>query len=184
MKRRAFLILLTLAALAAGASAERAVAQDDDGGRSSAVARGRLEDVRGRRLVALLVSRALLVDVREPAATAFEDYRRTLSGAPPRPHPAAARRIADKLNRYIRKYHGMAAAESYDEADLVLVFKVTRQRRSPIPGDPFIWGKMYVLAVGAGHAPRLVWESEGDETSPEDATGDFLKALKAARGEK
>jgi len=184
MKRSAFLILLLLAALAAGASAERAAAQEDGAERASGVARGRLEDVRGRRLVALLVSRALLVDVREPAAAAFDDYRRTLSGAPPRPHPAAARRIAEKVNHYIRKYQGMTAAESYDEADLVLVFKVTRQHRSPIPGDPFIWGKLYVLAVGADHAPRLVWESEGDETSPEDATGDFIKALRAARGER
>ncbi|HJQ34427.1 MAG TPA: hypothetical protein VJ866_19765 [Pyrinomonadaceae bacterium] len=183
MKRRAFLILLTLAALAGGASAERAAAQDD-GERTSEVARGRLEDVRGRRLVALLVSRAMTLDVREPAATAFDDYRRTLSGAPPHPHPAAARRIAEKLNQYIRKYQGMTAAESYDAADLILVFKVTRQHRSPIPGDPFIWGKLYVLAVGADHAPRLVWESEGDESSPEDATGDFIKALRAARGEK
>jgi hypothetical protein len=183
MKRRAFLILLPLAALASGALAAGAAAQDD-GERAPSVARGRLEDVRGRRLVALLVSRALLLDVREPAATAFDDYRRALSGAPPRLHVAAARRIADKLSRYARKYQGMVAAESYDEADLVLVFKVTRQRRSPIPGDPFIWGKLYVLAVGADHAPRLVWESEGDESSPEDATGDFIKALKAARGEK
>jgi hypothetical protein len=179
MKRRAFLILTLLAPLAAGASGSRVAAQ-----RGAEVVRGRLEEVQGRRLVALLVSRALLLDVRDPAATAFEDYRRALAGSPPLPHTRAARRVADKLNKYIRKYRMMSAAETYGEADLVIVFKVTGQRASPIPGDPFIWGKMYVLAVGAGHAPRLVWESKGDNTSPEDATGDFLKALKAARGEK
>jgi hypothetical protein len=183
MKRRAFPVLVLLAALAAGASAERAAAQDG-GERESQVARGRLEDVRGHRLVALLVSRAMQVDARDPAATAFDDYRRAISGAPPRLHVTAARRIADKLNKYVRKYGGLTAAESYEGADLVVVFKVTRQHRSPILSDPFIWGKMYVLAVGADREPRLVWESKGDETSPEDATGDFVKALKAARGEK
>ena len=140
--------------------------------------------MRGPRLVALLVSRALLLDVRDPAATAFEDYRRALAGTPPLPHGAAGRRIADKVNKYIRKYRMMSAAHSYEEADLVIVFKVTGQHASAVPGDPFVWGKMYVLAVGADHAPRLVWESKNDRTSPEDAAGDFIKAFKAARGER
>jgi hypothetical protein len=183
MKRTAFLMLVLLAPLAAGASGSRVSAQREDA-RGSELVRGRLEEVRGRRLVALLVSRALLLDVRDPAATAFEDYRRALAGAPPRLHSLAARRIAEKVNNYIRKYRMMSAAENYEEADLVVVFKVTGQHASAIPGDPFIWGKMYVLAVGPDRTPRLVWESKGDRTSPENAAGNFIKALKAARGER
>ena len=185
MKRRAFLILILIAHPAAGASRARVAARQQGRARGAEVERGRLEEVQGLMLVALLASRSMLLDVRDPAATAVEDYRRALAGAPPPPHTRAARRIAEKLNKYIRKYRVMSAAQTYAEADLFIVFKVTGQRASPIPrGEPFIWGKMYVLAVGADHGPRLVWESKGDNTSPEDATGDFLKALKAARGEK
>lgn len=184
MKRRAFPLLIILAPLLLGAPRAHVAAQQDSRVRGVEVVRGRLEEVRGRKRVALLVSRAMVLDVRDPAATAFEDYRRALAGSPPLPHTRAARRVADKLNDYIRKYRMMTAAESYATADLVIVFKVTGQRASAILGDPYVWGKMYVLAVGAGHTPRLVWESKGDRTSPEDATGDFIKALKNVRGEK
>lgn len=134
--------------------------------------------------MALLVSRALVVDARDPALIALEDYKRALAGAPPRQHDAAARRVAGKLNKYIRKYRSATAAESLAEADLVLVFKVTGQHISAIPNDPFLWGQMFVIALGTDRTPRVVWESEGDHTNPEDATGDFLKALRNARGEK
>ena len=176
-------MLFSLATLAAVAAVPHAAAQRADA-RGAEVVRGRLEDVRGRKRVALLVSKALVLDARDPAATAFEDYRRALAGTPPPLHVAAARRIADKLNKYIRKYRMATAARSYEEADLVIVFKVTGQRPSAIPTDPYVWGKMYVLALGADRAPRLVWESKGDNDDPGDATGDFLKALKAARGER
>jgi hypothetical protein len=43
---------------------------------------------------------------------------------------------------------------------------------------------MFVLAVGADRTARVVWESKDDRTPAEDATEDFLKAFKAARGEK
>jgi hypothetical protein len=78
----------------------------------------------------------------------------------------------------------MTAADRYDEADLVIVFKVTAQRRSGLPTEPFVWGKMYVIAVSADRTPRVVWESDGDSTPPEDAASDFLKAFRNARGEK
>jgi hypothetical protein len=70
------------------------------------------------------------------------------------------------------------------DADLVLVFKVTEQRRSAVPADPFVWGKLFVIALASDRTPRIVWESEGDDANPENATGDFIKALKNARGEK
>jgi hypothetical protein len=172
------LLLFVFPAAAARVAAQRA------GGRGAEAVRGRLEDVRGRNRVALLVSKALVLDARDPAATAFEDYARALAGTPPRLHVAGARQIADKLNKYIRKYRMMTAARNYEEADLVIVFKVTGQRPSAVPTDPYVWGKMYVLSVGADRVPRLVWESKDDTTAPEDATGAFLKALKAVRGEK
>jgi hypothetical protein len=178
------LLVAALLACAAGRAATPDATQQRAGSRDARVARGSLAEVTGRRLVALLVSKALVVDARDPALVALEDYRRALSGTPPRQHGAGARLIATRLNKYIRKYRMMSAADDYAEANLFIIFKVTAQRPSAIPGEPFVWGKMYVIAVGDDHAARVVWESEGDRTPPEDATDDFLKAFKAARGEK
>lgn len=175
--------LLIIAALFAcvPAAGQRAAGRDV---RDLQVKRGSLAEVQGRRRVALLASRPLVVDAREPALAALEDHRRALRGEPPRQHGAGARLIADRLNKYIRKYHMMTAAVQYEEADLVLVFHVTAQRASGIPQEPYVWGKMFVIAVGADHSARIVWESKDDRTPAEDATDDFLKAYKAARGEK
>ena len=176
--------LLCCLLLACGAVRPCTVAAQQAYTRDESVPRGTLEGTKGLRRIALLVSRAFVVDARDPALVALEDYRRALAGDPPRQHDGAARRVADKLNKYIRKYRSSTAVESLSEADLVLVFKVTAQRRSAIPDDPFVWGKLFVISVGSDRAPRVVWESEGDAKNPEDVTGDFIKALRNARGEK
>ncbi|HEX7315520.1 MAG TPA: hypothetical protein VF297_16490 [Pyrinomonadaceae bacterium] len=176
--------LLCLALLASGAGRPCAAAHQKNYATDESVPRGTLQDVKGLRRVALLVSRALVVDARDPALIALEDYRSALDGRGPRQHDAAARRVADKVNKYIRKYRTSTAVESLAEADLVLVYKVTGQRRSAIPDDPFVWGKLFVIALDPNRTPRVVWESEGDDSNPEDATGDFIKAFKNARGEK
>ena len=176
--------LLCFALLACGAGLPRAAAGQRPYARHESAPRGTLEGVKGLQRIALLVSRALVVDARDPALVALEDYRRALDGRAPRQHDAAARRVADKINKYIRKYRSSTAVEDLADADLVLVYKVTGQRHSAIPDDPFIWGKLFVIAPGADRAPRVVWESEGDDKNPEDATGDFIKALRNARGER
>ncbi|MCA1622104.1 MAG: hypothetical protein LC795_23100 [Acidobacteria bacterium] len=179
--------LLLAATFAAGAWAgpsRAAGARQRAEVREARVPRGPLWEVTGRRRVALLVSKSLVVDAREPALAALEDYGRALAGSPPRLHAAGARIIAARLNKYIRKSRMMSAAGDYAEADLVIVYKVTGQRPSAIPTEPFVWGKMYVIALGSDRVARVVWESEGDNTSAEDAADDFIKAFRAARGEK
>jgi hypothetical protein len=180
--------LVLAAAFAAGvftppAAATQAARQRAEA-REARVPRGPLGEVTGPRRVALLVSKSMVVDAREPALAALEDYRRALAGSPPRLHVPGARLIASRLNKYIRKYRMMTAAEDYAQADLFIVFKVTAQRPSAIPGEPFVWGKMYVIALGADRAARVVWESEADNDSAEGAAEDFLKAYRSARGEK
>ena len=186
MKRNAtaLRVLICLALLASGAGLPRAAAGQKTYTRDESVSRGTLEGVPGLLRIALLVSRALVVDARDPALVALEDYRRALDGQAPRQHDAAARRVAEKLNKYIRKYRSSTAVENLTEADIILIFKVTGQRRSAIADDPFVWGKLFVIAVDPDRTPRVVWESEGDDKNPDDATGDFIKALRNARGEK
>jgi len=149
-------------------------------------ARGPLSEIKDRRRAALLVSRAHTVDARDPSRAALDSYRRALAGDPPRPHAAGYRSAARGLNKYIRKYRSLSAVDTVGEADFVILFNVLRARRSFIPEEPFVFGKLFVIArpTVAGTPPRVVWESEGDESSVEDALGDFLKALRALRGER
>jgi hypothetical protein len=181
--RNALCEILFFALLAGGAGRQSLTAQRADDTRRaddvrrngvSSVARGSLDEVKSGRRVALLVSKPLVVDARDPALGALEDYRNSLRGSPPRTHVAAYRLIAPKLNKYIRnKYRSATAAASLAEADLVIVFRVTGQHVSVITGEPFVWSKMYVLAVGRDRPARVVWESEGDHSHAEKATADF-----------
>jgi hypothetical protein len=186
MKRKVLRTFLLFALFGRCAGPQFVAAQHTDGHDAEpSVVRGSLDEVKGRRSVILLVSKSLVVDARDPALIAVEDYRNAVDGQPPRQHDAAARQIALKLNKYIRKYGSLTAAASYADADLIMVFKVTAQHRSAIPGEPFVRGKMYILAISADRrTPHVVWESSGDNTTAEDATDDFIKALKIVRREK
>jgi hypothetical protein len=172
---------LSAAVLLATAAAAVPPAPDQAG-----VVRGSLAEIRGLRRVALLVSRTQTVDARDPALVAVEHYERAAAGTAIRPHVGGHRAAARLVNKYIRKYRSMTAVPSVAEADFVLVFNVLRVRGSFIPAEPYIFGKLFVVAraPGPGQPPRVVWESKGNDARLDDAVGDFLKALKAARGER
>jgi hypothetical protein len=148
--------------------------------------RGPLSELKERRRVTLLVSRTQTIDARDRSRGAFENYRRALAGNPPRPHAAAHRAVARQLNKYILKHRSLTAVESIHEAEFVIVFNVLRARRSFVPDEPYVYGQLFVIArpIAAGTPPRIVWESEGDDTNAEDAVNDFLKALRTLRGER
>jgi hypothetical protein len=171
-RRLAAAALLTLAA-ACAASAQT-------------VLRGHISELRERRRVALLVSRTQTVDAREPARSALDGYRRALDGTPPRPHAAAHRGVARRVNKYIREYRSLTAVETVAEADFVIIFNVLRVRRSFVPDEPYVFGQLFVIArpTGNGAPPLIVWESEDNDGSLDDAVNDFLKALKDVRGER
>lgn len=170
---------LAAAALFALAAASAAAAQ-------TAAERGHVSELKERRRAALLVSRAQTVDARDPARVALDNYRQALAGSPPRPHAAGHRAVARLINKYILRHRSLTAVETVGESDFVIVFNVLRARRSFVPDEPYVYGKLFVIArpLAAGKPPRIVWESEGEHDSLEDAIGDFLKALKALRGER
>lgn len=148
--------------------------------------RAPLAEIKDRRRAALIVSRVQTVDARDPSRAVLEGYRRALDGDPPRPHAAGHRAAARRLNRYIRRQRSLSAVESVADSDFVIFFNVVRARRSFMPDEPYVLGKLFVIArpTQAGAPPRIVWESEGEDKSVEDAIGDFLKALMVARGER
>jgi hypothetical protein len=150
------------------------------------VRRGSVADLRESRHVALLVIRTRTVDARDPALVAVETYSKAVEGVGAGPHSAGHRAIARQLNKYIRKYRSLGAVKRVAEADFVIVFNVLRVRGSFIPDEPYIFGKLFVVARGTPNDPRpsVVWESKGNESRVDKAVGDFLKALRAARGER
>jgi hypothetical protein len=145
-----------------------------------------LSEIKDRRRAALIVSRVQTVDARDPTRAVLEGYRRALDGDPPRPHAAGHRLAARRLNKYIRSRRSLTAVETVADSDFVIFFNVVRARRSFMPDEPYVFGKLFVIAHPAreGAPPRIVWESEGEDASVEDAIGDFLKALMTARGER
>lgn len=150
------------------------------------VRRGTLADLKGGRRVALIVTRGQTVDARDPALVAAETYEKAAGGEAVRPHVAGHRAVARQFNKYIRKYRSATLVKSAAEADFVLIFNVLRVRGSFIPDEPYIFGKLFVVARGTPADPRptLVWESKGHESRIDKALGEFIKALRKARGER
>jgi hypothetical protein len=80
----------------------------------------------------------------------------------------------------------MAAFDTRAPTEVFIVFKITRERANFTADNSFSYGKIFAFTLAGGEKakPRVVWESEGEMTMAEDAADEFIKALKAMRGEK
>jgi hypothetical protein len=186
----ALFVLLALAAPAPPARAQEAPprevttpAKADDkteaGAESPPVAFGTLDEIRGKRLVRLLVVRPRTVSASDPTQGVVAAVA---SGADTSPrlrwtHDLIARR----LNKYIRKYRSMTAILPGMEPDYVIVFHLLRYRA--VLNGVYPSGDMYVVSYKAPGPARILWRTS-KEMFEEDATKELLKALKASRGEK
>ena len=91
--------------------------------------------------------------------------------------------IADKLNKYNRKYKSFSAARVLSEADYVIYFNVVEFRRILYTYYPY--GELFVIVKGSPEKlkpPRVVWRTK-KMLFAEDAIGDLIKDLKILRGE-
>jgi hypothetical protein len=91
--------------------------------------------------------------------------------------------LAKKLNKYIQKYRSLSAASELADADSVIFFNVVEFRRILYTYYPY--GELFVIAKGSPEKlkpPRIVWKTS-KMLIPEDAIGELIKDLKAARGE-
>lgn len=146
---------------------------------STPVAIGTLDEIRGKRLVRLVVVRPRTVSASDPTQGVVAAVT---SGAETSPrlrwtHDLIARR----LNKYIRKYRSMTAIPPGMEPDYVIVFHLLRYRA--VLNGVYPSGEMYVVSYKAPGPPRILWRTQ-KEMFEEDATKELLKALKASRGEK
>src|SRR5919106_1486295 len=91
--------------------------------------------------------------------------------------------IAQKLNKYIRKYKSLSAAKELSDADYVIYFNVVEFRRILYSYYPY--GELFVIVKGSPEKlkpPRVVWRTK-KMLFAEDAIGDLIKDLKILRGE-
>ena len=176
------MILLCVLLLAGAAS----VSAQEDGARvEERVLGAPLSVLAGKRRAALIVNRSLSVDtrgrVRGIINEIFYDQPRML----PR-HEYAYELVSKRFEKYVNDYRSLVLVEDLEEADFVIVYKVVREVRSFSPDEPFVYGEMFVFLNKSQDEPEpaLLWRTKDDQTSPEDASKEFIKQLKTLRGER
>jgi len=141
-----------------------------------------LAEVRDMRNFLLVVFNSHVLDVSDRERTITQDVLKA------QPTPKGRFRwiymqLARKLNKYIDKYKSLSAATDLAEADYVIFFNVVEFRRILYTYYPY--GELFVIAKGSPEKlkpPRIVWKAR-KMLIPEDAIGELIKDLKAARGE-
>lgn len=153
-----------------------AVAQSPEVGSNS------LEEVRDKHSALLVVFKSRVVDVSDREGAIIDDVLK----ADPEPkgrYRWVYSQLANKLNKYIRKYRSLSAASRLSDADYVIFFNVVEFRR--ILNTAYPYGELFVIVKGSPEQlkpPRVVWRAR-KVLFAEDAIGDLIKDLKALRGE-
>jgi len=141
-----------------------------------------LEEVRYKRNALLVVYKSRVIDAIDRERAIIEDVLK----ADPQPkgrYRWVYTQLAQKLNKYIRKYKSLNAASALSEADYVIFFNVVEFRR--ILNTPYPYGELFVILKGSPGTlkpPRVVWRAK-KVLFAEDAISDLIKDLKAVRGE-
>ena len=141
-----------------------------------------LEEVRDKRSALLVVFKSRVLDVNDRERAIIDDVLKA------DPEPKGRYRwvygqLARKLNKYIQKYNSLSPARALSDADYVIFFNVVEFRR--ILDTPYPYGELFVIVKGSPEKlkpPRVVWRAK-KVLFAEDAIGDFIKDLKALRGE-
>jgi len=141
-----------------------------------------LSEVRDKRNALLMVFRSRVLDVGDNERAIIDDVLKA------DPEPTGRNRwvyaqIATKLNKYIRKYRSLKPARELSDADYVIFFNVIEYRR--ILNTIYPYGELFVIVKGSQEQqkpPRVVWKAKKILFAG-DAIGDFIKDLRAVRGE-
>jgi hypothetical protein len=139
-------------------------------------------EIRDKKNALLIVFKSRVIDAADRERAIIEDVLK----ADPRPkgrYRWVYSQLAQKLNKYIRKYQSLVPASELAEADYVIFFNVVEFRR--ILNTPYPYGELFVIAKGSPETlkpPRVVWRAK-KMLIAEDAISELIKDLKAARGE-
>jgi hypothetical protein len=149
---------------------------------NGSIVTGSLEELKNSQRVIVLVNRSNVLDSRGLAKTILDEAYRTNPETRLR-YPKLYNSLARKLNNYMKKYQSIKPAEDVAGADFIIFFNLLEYRR-PL-GVPYPYGELFVILNkrAGGKPPRIVWKSRKNSMWAEDAIGDFLKDLRAVRGE-
>ncbi|HEX8888378.1 MAG TPA: hypothetical protein VF779_04335 [Pyrinomonadaceae bacterium] len=144
--------------------------------------RGSLSELRDKRRILLMVRRSEVVDASGQSKTILsEAYQPSTE---PRGRFARIYNVlAQKLNKYMVKFQSISAARNISEAEFIVFFNLLEYRR-PL-GRPYPYGELFVILNdrAQGHEPRIIWKTRKSPIWAEDAVNEFIRDLKAARGE-
>jgi hypothetical protein len=141
-----------------------------------------LEELRYLNNALLVVFKSRVFELVDRENSIIQDVLKADSKPPGRYRWVYAQ-IAQKLNKYIRKYKSLSAARDLAETDYVIYFNVVEIRR--ILYSPYPYGELFVIVKGSPETlkpPRIVWRTK-KLVSAEDAIGDLIQQLKILRGE-
>jgi hypothetical protein len=164
------------------AAPDFALAQDVNSRVGSTQPAGALAEVRDKHRALLVVFRSRVLDVSDGERAIIEDVLKA------DPHPKGRNRwvysqLAGKLNKYIRKYRSLTAAEDLADAEYVIYFNVVEYRK--ILDGVYPYGELFVIVKGTPDQlkpPRVVWRAH-KVLFAEDAIGNLIKELKVVHGE-
>jgi hypothetical protein len=140
---------------------------------------GSLSELRDKHRVWLIVRRTAVLDARGAEESVLSEVYKQGSGR--QNYPRTYNLIARKLNKYMREQQSITAASSLSDADFIVFFNVLEIRR-PL-GTPYAYGELFVI-LNARERPRILWKTKTGGKFVDDAVGDFISEMKAARGEK
>lgn len=178
-----FQLFLILALLSCAAHARPGAPKWGEKKEAAKEAEYTLTKIKDRRRAMLLVSRLQTTDVNDVAGPIQAEVDRLISeGGGPR-FGRTYNIVAIRLNKYILKFHSLAAVNKIAEADFIIFFNIVEHRR--ILDRVYAFGELFVLVREGEDQKRsaVVWKSH-KVTMADDAVKEFIKELRAARGEK
>lgn len=152
------------------------------GGEGAPISSNSLAEVRDMRNFLLVVFKSRVLDVSDRERAIIQDVLKA-DLIPQGRYRWIYMQLARKLNKYIQKHRSLSAATELAQADYVILFNVVEFRRILYTYYPY--GELFVIAKGSPEKlkpPRIVWKAR-KMLIPEDAIGELIKDLKAARGE-
>lgn len=143
---------------------------------------GTISELRDKQRAWLVVFKSRVVDAGDADKAIIEDVLKA-EAQPKGRYRYVYNNLANKLNKYIRKYGSLRSAKNLADAEYVIFFNVVEFRR--ILNAVYPWGELFVIVKGSpqeSKPPRIVWRAKKMMVGT-DAIGDLVKALKALRGE-
>ena len=144
---------------------------------------GSLVELKESQRLALLIKRSSVVIASESDDPIIDE---ALSGDPRESlkHRRAYSIIANRLNKYIRKYRSIEPVHEIAQADFIVYFKLVEYRR--LLNGIYPYGELFIIvnpSLNEARPARVVWKTK-KVMFAEDAIKDFVKELRRVRQER